>query len=224
MPSVHDGLLRHHHVGQGSAAAAAAQAMARPPSFGPRYTPGFGGPHPIGRGIGHFRPTHTGLVTFDRDHVGARGTAEISGQEDVQPAAGSAPDQSHYTPVSSGPVTDTSTPGGALSSLLGSSFGDLGGLFGGGGGGSNAVTAASVADSASQTNVPVSYNPPSGGGIAPAPRPAPTTIVQPQAAKSNLIWWIIGGVAAVAVGIIIWRHFGHKGVKAAAKAASYAFR
>ena len=125
--------------------------------------------------------------------------------------------QTNYQPSGGGGTT----PASVVSSILG----DLGGVLGGGGG-STATSAATSASSTSQANVPASYTPPTPTAPAPHPAAPTTTIVPaPAAAKSDLLWWIVGGVAAAGLILIAWRMFGHKGAKiagmSAAKAAAY---
>ncbi len=164
----------------------------------------------------HLRPTHVGASFTNVDSADPTSSSSSAMQG-----------QTNYTPSS-----PNSSPGSVAGSLLG----DLGGLLGGGTAPSTAVLAATSASNTPTTYVaaPDQLNtvgptstPASGGGSTPAPAspsaiiPAPTT-----PAKSNLIWWIVGGVAAAGVILLAWRMFGHKGAiiagSGAAKAAAYA--
>jgi len=198
---------------------------------GSRFLPLSAVPY-TGAGFGNMPPAH-GLTLFPRQqHAGATYTTD-DGSDGGDPSAGSAGDQTNVTPVST-----TSDPGGGLlSGLLGDIGIDPGTVASSAGDGTTPVTpggvvSATSATSTSQSNVAApdtTYTPstPSGGGGSPAPSStSPSTAITPAAGGgSHLLWWILGGVAAVGVIWIAWRMFGHKGAvvagSTAAKAAAY---
>jgi hypothetical protein len=99
--------------------------------------------------------------------------------------------------------------------------------------GSVATAATTTSSSTSQSNVDaqgnVVYNAaPSGGGggsTALTPSTPGTALAPTSGGGSHLIWWIVGGVAAVGIIWLAWRMFGHKGAAVATsnavKAAAY---
>lgn len=193
-------------------------------SGGGRFLPPSVVPY-VGVGYGNMPPAHSppGLTLMPRQqHAGATYTADSPDTGDA--ASSSNADQTNTT------VTSTDT------SALGSLLGGLSGLFGGSpppptdgtttpGAVVNAASNVTQNQAAPDTNYTVGPASP-GGGTAPATPGAPGTAITPAApAKSHLLWWIVGGVAAAGVILLAWRMFGHKGAivatSSAAKAAAF---
>lgn len=130
-----------------------------------------------------------------------------------------------YATSDSGNPTDdeNSSPTGTDDGSDGSADDAATGDDGSDGGTATQQTAPSDASSTSEGNVaaPGDFTQ-STTPTGPAPSSAP--VLQSQSNpwwQNHLLWYVVGGAVVATIGILIWRHFGHHGVKAAVKAASY---